>query len=431
MKNRPGHLAAILALSLALPAAGGTSPTALARKAAGGSLAAADQLRALGPNGLAELLAVAQAEPALAASPGFTAALDRVCAQRDCAASHLYWYTDLAAARAAAEASGRPILSLRLLGRLDEELSCANSRFFRNVLYANAEVSKALAERFVLHWSSERPVPKVTVDFGDGRRLVGTVTGNSIHYVLDAHGRLVDALPGLYGPQTFLAVLGAAEAESRYLVWQSDAAFARSLATFHRARRLAQEELVRKAEAETRDRGEGKASSLHSRSTDPKAAMAVSMIARSKSIAEARVLREVTGSRVTYEWALDGHAWAWLAHRYLEEAELDEASRRLLLAKGGAWVKDDPNAALARFEVSIADDTQQNELVRHRQIHDWLIEQEDGLPDWEVFNERVYRELFLTPRSDPWLGLGPTEVFAVITPEAGEQVALRTLPQEE
>ena len=49
-----------------------------------------------------------------------------------------------------------------LLGRLDEELSCANSRFFRTVLYANAEISAHLREHFVLHWQSVRPVPRIS-----------------------------------------------------------------------------------------------------------------------------------------------------------------------------------------------------------------------------------------------------------------------------
>ena len=60
--------------------------------------------------------------------------LDKVCAQKDCHASRLFWYTDLNQAKDAARLSGRPILSLHLLGRLDEELSCANSRFFRTLL---------------------------------------------------------------------------------------------------------------------------------------------------------------------------------------------------------------------------------------------------------------------------------------------------------
>src|SRR6185436_1156286 len=97
----------------------------------------------------------------------------------------------------------RPILHLRMLGRLDEELSCANSRYFRTTLYANTEVAKLLREKFVLYWSSERPVPKVTIDMGDGRKIERTTTGNSAHYVLDANGNVLDVLPGLYAPALF------------------------------------------------------------------------------------------------------------------------------------------------------------------------------------------------------------------------------------
>jgi hypothetical protein len=51
-------------------------------------------------------------------------------------------------------------------------------------------------------------VPKVTIDFGDGRKLERTVTGNSAHYILTPDGEVVDCLPGLYGPQAFLNKLG-------------------------------------------------------------------------------------------------------------------------------------------------------------------------------------------------------------------------------
>jgi hypothetical protein len=83
-------------------------------------------------------------------------------------------YTDLEKAQAASKQTGRPILSLRLLGRLDEELSCANSRFMRTALYANQEISGILRDRFILDWQSVRPVPKISIDFGDGRRLERT-----------------------------------------------------------------------------------------------------------------------------------------------------------------------------------------------------------------------------------------------------------------
>ena len=66
----------------------------------------------------------------------------------------------------------------------------------------------------MLHWQSVRPVPTVTIDFGDGRKLERTLTGNSIHYILDSEARPLDALPGLYGPQAFLR--GLANAESLF-----------------------------------------------------------------------------------------------------------------------------------------------------------------------------------------------------------------------
>ena len=127
----------------------------------------------------------------------------------------LNWYTDLAAAITEARRTQRPILSLRLLGRLDQELSCANSRFFRRMLYPEPRIQRVLRERFVLHWESVRPVPIVTIDFGNGRKIVKPITGNSVHLVLDMYGRPVDALPGLVTPDVFLQQLEIAYALSR------------------------------------------------------------------------------------------------------------------------------------------------------------------------------------------------------------------------
>src|SRR5512143_3895990 len=131
--------------------------------------------RRMGPGGLDAYL---RAHGASAAP-----ALDAVCAQKDAHTSLLYWFTDLPAAIAEASRTRRPILSLRLLGRLDEELSCANSRFFRKLLYPQAQINQLLRDHFVLHWQSVRPVPRVTIDFGGGKRIEKTLTGNSCHVV--------------------------------------------------------------------------------------------------------------------------------------------------------------------------------------------------------------------------------------------------------
>ncbi|HSK64227.1 MAG TPA: hypothetical protein VK893_10305, partial [Pyrinomonadaceae bacterium] len=185
------------------------------------SAAAIELLRSRGPEGLNELrMRYAEQikkhidDPTLqpdAEWQRITKALDAVSGQKNSFISGLYWYTDLNEAQRVATASRKPILSLRLLGNLTDELSCANSRFFRAVLYSNAEISSVMRDRFVLHWQSVRPAPVVTIDFGDGRKLERTVTGNSIHYVLDSSGRLLEAFPGLYGPQAFLRGLADAE----------------------------------------------------------------------------------------------------------------------------------------------------------------------------------------------------------------------------
>jgi len=129
--------------------------------------------------------------------------------QKDAYASHLYWYTDLDEAKRAAKAQNKPILTLRLLGNLNEEFSCANSRLFRAVLYPNSDVSKFLRENYILHWKSVRPAPRVTIDFGDGRKLERTITGNSAHYVLDADTGAVEGEPLPAGRNPYAMTSGA------------------------------------------------------------------------------------------------------------------------------------------------------------------------------------------------------------------------------
>jgi len=123
---------------------------------------------ALGPKKLEALFALYDREPDGPAKEKLAAEIDAIAHQKYATVSRLYWHTDLASALIAAREQGRPILHLRMLGRLDEDLSCANSRLFRTTLYANQDVSAFLRERFILYWSSERPVPRVTIDYGDG-----------------------------------------------------------------------------------------------------------------------------------------------------------------------------------------------------------------------------------------------------------------------
>jgi hypothetical protein len=375
-------------------------------------------LRAKGPAGLQELLDRAAADPAAGRSPGFESALDAVCAQRDCAASHLYWYTDLAAARAEAERTGKPILTLRLLGRLDEELSCANSRFFRAVLYADPQIARLLRDRFVLHWESVRPVPKVIVDFGDGRRLTGTVTGNSIHYVLDSRGRLVDALPGLNGPGAFRRFLERTAAEAGRMAALDDTGYVRELKAYHAARhadvQAALTDDFRRSGAEDPEgAAERTISSAQWIKPVERPAWRASERTVSKMAVEMPILMAVSADAARMR--TPEIAPSTVAGLHQDDAELSEESRRLLLAKAKSWLKGDPVAAVDHFQAVIGEDTVRNEYLLHPAIHAWLAESRE-VPDLAAFNEQVYARLFLTPSSDPWLGLAPSEVFSVLTP---------------
>jgi len=366
--------------------------------------AAVATLRAAGPVGL-EVFAQRYSDvlvrgPAHPRWREVSAAMDRVAAQRDAAASRLFWYTDLDRARAAARAQGRPILSLRLLGRLDEEMSCANSRYFRTALYANRELSALLRERFVLHWASERPAPRVTIDYGDGRRVERTVTGNSIHYVLDADGRVIDALPGLYGPQAFRRAIEQIMETARTASMLPPAQRASFLSGVH---------------AKAAARGEVAAEEAVAPGSPD--ALVASRRALTKAMPERPVLNAVL-ARGAEPAALDDPTRLAQAASLGFTARLDEGSLALMRRKLAGTPAARDEAAFARmvdgFERAMTLDGFRNEAGLRRTIHGWLAA---GPIELERLNQRVYAELFLTPRSDPWLGLVPGDTYAALEGE--------------
>lgn len=50
-----------------------------------------------------------------------------------------------------------------------------------------------------------------------------------------------------------------------------------------------------------------------------------------------------------------------------------------------------------------------NRFVFHDAVHSWL---SDGVTDAMAVQNRLYDELFLTPRADPWLGLVDDAAYA-------------------
>jgi hypothetical protein len=355
-------------------------------------------------------------------NPQLRATLDAICQQKDCDASKLYWYKDLEAAKTASKETGKPILSLRLLGNLNDELSCANSRFFRTALYPNAAVSQLLRDRFILHWQSERPVPKVTIDFGDGRKLEQTLTGNSIHYVLDSEGLPVDAIPGLYSPQAFIENLKDAErAVNSVSNLNGDLNLRREiLIKYHRDRYAKLEKNWRSDLTRLRLPTQPL---LPLAATDSQvSAILASRLAVGKMIVEMPTLSRTTGEPLTEVTPpspfakLSDANWARLARLYQNRVYLDQGSLNVMQRKLS------PSASMSTvvnsFERAIAQDTVRNEYVFHAQIHNWFANGEflnSDTTSLTALNRRVYDELFLTPASDPWLGLVNENVYTGIS----------------
>jgi hypothetical protein len=365
---------------------------------------AQDRLRKTGPQGL-EMLEQRFAEEISAHRNGaladerwkrIRAALDGVGAQYDNDASGLYWYTDFERAKAAAQASNRPILSLRLLGRLNEDLSCANSRFFRTTLYPNAQVNHILKNQFILHWESVRPAPRVTIDFGDGRTLLRTITGNSIHYILDPDGRVVDALPGLYSAPVFANELRRAAdfvKETRKT----------SLAGYVEYQRRTRAELL--------------------------SAWAADLSRIQTTLPAGTVLTEDN-----FERAMDDKTWERVAQLHANEVNFDAhvqkvvarkfplalAASRLAVAK--AAVENPMLRAFSNLSQSIVLDTVKNNYSLRTKILFFLAGPARSLTLNQV-NDWVYARVFLTPRQDPWLGLAPQDVFTGIDANGESGVA--------
>ncbi len=400
--------AAILPLTLTRTSRADVDPSAVLSENTTVAQQALANLREAGPDGLHALLHLYDNSP----DPRLLPAIDAVAGQKDALFSRLYWYTDVDKASAAAKAAHKPILYLRLLGKLTDEYSCANSRFFRTVLYANVQVSNFLRERYILVWVSERPVPVVTIDYGDGRVLKRTITGNSIHYVVTPRGEVIDALPGLYDPKTFITILNNAER-----LGSTREAIAEPAVKYFRE---TEQELWKAWQADARQANPALlVTQVQEAAKAPEAVVAMRRTA-SKARVETPLLAKISPPVIAAAMersigTADESAWQKIAALHAADATLDFSSRALIHSQMSqdycSVIK--LNQIVERFQQNIALDTVRNNYQFRRRILSWLGESKGNMMI-EDLNRRVYAELFLTPRSDPWLGLMPEGTYSAL-----------------
>ena len=134
------------------------------------------------------------------------------------------------------------------------------------------------------------------------------------------------------------------------------------------------------------------------------------------------MLKAVIGAPAALGTITDQATWKKIAQLHIADAKLDERSLGLIKRQTqGALSSDgsDKNklkafAALTeRLQQNIALDTVRNEYLLHTKLYGWLMVEKD-YRDVKKLNAKVYSDLFLTPASDPWLGLFSPEVYTAL-----------------
>jgi hypothetical protein len=218
----------------------------------------------------------------------------------------------------------------------------------------------------------------------------------------------IEALPGLYSPQAFLQQLTAVETMYSQYKAQSSLGKFQFISDYHRDRLT---QVQAKWSTELQQAGLEKLPLLvEVPATD---ALTAGQVAMSKMVVElpmVRSLRSIRTSQTALAQITDEAAWKKLAANV--PSQLDANSLSLMQRKLDPKSTQSLMAVAQQFQQNMAMDTVRNEYLLHSQIHQWFMAGDVG--DFTALNQRVYSQLFLTPKSDPWLGLNPQESFAAI-----------------
>ncbi len=220
------------------------------------------------------------------------------------------------------------------------------------MLFSDDQVAQFINNAFEPTWQAVRPVPIVRIDFGNGHEITRTLHGNIATYACTADGNVLDILPGIYEPHTYLERLMQFVMLHEWIRVKADQRDA-ILADYHRT------------QADALARGE--APHVINAALDGKD--------RGKALIEARL--------------------------------------KFVLIPGKndlAKTNDEtpPTAVTSTEDLAgwkaLADDTHINESLRRRMIHQHLADQGSAAPD--AVTKWLYREVLHADLDDPYLGLG-------------------------
>lgn len=226
------------------------------------------------------------------------------------------------------------------------------------MLFSDETVADYINKNFEPAWQSVRPVPTVTIDFGNGKIVKRTLHGNVATYVCNSDGTVLDVLPGIYQPQTYIDRLGQLQLLFRYVLQETV--------------------LVSDPEAALNE--------YH--------ASAASALSKNEPYTIAEVDRpSIFRIEKSVKIVLN---------------PVDRIQARVQAAKG---LRTEPtsiavpksSAELPHWQ-ALATDTEINETQRRRQIHEHLLQIGKTTPD--ELKKWLYKEVLHADLDDPYLGLG-------------------------
>jgi len=228
------------------------------------------------------------------------------------------------------------------------------------VLFSDEAVASEMNEGFECSWESVRKVPRVEIDFGDGRKLSRTLAGNVAFYFCTSAGEVFDLAPGVMTKDDFLSRIATAKKMAETIAKLDAASRKEAVARYH-------------LEMRTRESATKKELERVARSVEAEPDM-------SKRQVEHRIKLAMKGAG------------------------------ELLVARSES--APDPDVGIATkmaverpVKNALHDDTDYNHRERAPKIHALLAG--GALEAPRVYTKRVYKEILDVDLDDPYLGLAP------------------------
>jgi hypothetical protein len=269
------------------------------------------------------------------------------------------------------------------------------------VLFSNKQIADYINQNFESSWQSVRPVPKVTIDFGNNTIVTRTLHGNIATYVCGPDANVLDVLPGVYDPDAYLEKLQELKLVAEYVdqqdLYLSDRAS--KLLEYHKVRvetiesgkpfKIAETEVTRSTIF-----GVEKSMKIVLNPSERLATRAALGISNGRFQRPERPEDQfgIGGRIVSANDNADREEQMTLASRQSETVSTEVAESK---SETGP-----PESLNDRLRT----DTRINEQLRRVQIHRYILE--NGLTTPEDMHKWLYREVLHADLDDPYMGLG-------------------------